>query len=184
MKNLATLLLACLFTAGLVYFIVERPDKPIADNGPRPLRTEADFRNKLAEIRINKEKLERGISRLEKRKTENVKFLKEKGIRSVADAEGDPNAEMAVRNLKGWTESIKDLKGQLEIYDSTISRLGGMLTKIEREMINDSVTLTEEQEVEMMAIIRGLNEKLKINEDDPLVDAELDSLLRDELGDE
>ncbi len=181
MKNLVTLLLACLVTAGLVYFIMEKPDLPVDDNGPKPLRTEADFREKIAEIRMNKEDLEQGIARLEDRKTENVKFLKDKGIRSVADAEGDPNAEMAIRNLKGWTESIKELKGQLAIYDSTISRLDGMLTKIERDMINESVTLTEEQEVEMLSIIKGLNEQLKINEDDPLIDAELDTLLSEEL---
>jgi len=184
MKNLATVLLACLLTAGLVYFVVERPDKLAVDNGPKPLKTEADFRDKIAEIRMNKEKLEQGIAKLEDRKLENIKFLKEKGIRSVANTEGDPAAEMAIRDLKGWTESIKDLRGQLDIFDSTISRLDGMLTKIERDMINDSVTLTEEQEVEMLAIIKGLNEKLKINEDDPLADAELDTLLRDELGTE
>lgn len=182
MKNLVTLLLACLLTAGLVYFVIERPDIPVVEDGPKPLKTESDFREKIAEIRMNKERLERGIAKLEDQKADNVKFLKEKGIRSVANAEGDPAAEMAIRNLKGWTESIKDLRGQLDIYDSTISRLDGMLTKIQREMISDSVTLTEEQEVEMLAIIKGLNEQLKINEDDPLVDAELDTLLGEELG--
>ena len=182
MKNLAIMLLACLVTAGAVYFVMERPDKPVADNSVKPLQTESDFRNKLAEMRINKEKLERGISKLEKRKAENVKFLKEKGIRSVADAKDDANAQMAIQNLKGWTESIKDLKGQLDIYDSTISRLEGMITKIERDMINESVTLTEEQQVEMLAIINSLNDQLKINDNDPLVDAELDELLGDELG--
>ena len=183
MKNLAILLLACALTGAVVYFAIEKSGRnEIDDSRPMPLRTEKDFRNKLVEIKLNKEKLTRGIAKLERRKAENVKFLKEKGIRSVADAEGDPNAEMAIRNLKGWTESIKELKSQLEIYDSTISRLGGMLTKIEREMINESVTLTEEQEIEMRAIISSLNDQLKINEDNPLMDAELDSLLQEELG--
>ena len=59
-----------------------------------------------------------------------------------------------------------------------------MLEKIEREQINERSGLTEEQEIEMRAIVLDLNERLDMNDNDFLRDSELDELLNDELDNE
>lgn len=189
MKNLGIVIFLCGLT-GLAVFGAMRmgllPNTPaVADNsGEKPLKTEADFRGKLAEIKMDKDKAMRAIKKLEARKQENVDYLKEKGIRKVADAKGNPDAEMALNNLKGWTESIASLQAQLSHYDNAISRIDGMLKKIERDLINESAGLTEEQEIELRSIVRDLDDRLGIGENDIFRDAELDALLEKEFGED
>ena len=57
-----------------------------------------------------------------------------------------------------------------------------MVRKLEREQISETAGLTEEQEVELRAIVLNLDDKLKINEDDIFADAEIDALLDKENG--
>jgi hypothetical protein len=184
MKNLGLIILISGLTGLLVYAAMGGFNAGPQHDSSQPegtLTTEADFRDKLSEIRMNKDKLERAIRRLENFRTENIKYLKDQGISKVADAKGNPNAEMALRNLKGWTESIQDLSGQLSKYDSAISRIDGMLKQLERERINESAGLTEEQEIEMRAIVMDLDDRMGINQNDILQDTELDELLNQEL---
>ena len=181
MKNLGLIILFSGLTGLLVYAAMgglggAKP-QPNASDKQGTLTTEADFRDKLAEIRMNKDKLERAIRRLEDFRTENIQYLKDQGISKVADAKGNPNAEMALRNLKGWTESIQDLSGQLSKYDSAISRIDGMLKKLERDRINEAAGLTEEQEIEMRAIVMDLDDRMGISPNDILQDTEIDELL-------
>ena len=146
------------------------------------LTTEADFRDKLAEIKMNKDKLQRSIAKIEESRNKNLQFLKDQGITKVADAEGNPSAEIALVNLKAWTENIKSLSDQFAKYDNAISRIEGMLEKLERERINESVGLTEEQEVELRAIVMDLDDRLDIGDNDILKDAEMDALLSKQLN--
>jgi hypothetical protein len=187
MKNLITILALCLALGIGYYFYMGNLDSQIgvvADGSSqeKPLKTTADFRTKLTEINMNRAKLVRAIEKLEKRKNETVTFLKEKGIRKVADAQGDPKAEMELQNLKGWTESIKKHNLELAKYDETIPRIEAMLQKLERDFIKDQAGLTEEQQVELKALVLDLDDRLGINDNDPLADAELDALLGVELG--
>ncbi len=186
MRNLALVI----FFAGITAFIVFAAMGGLgsANSGDRDtgakgtLTTEADFRDKLAEIKMNKDKLQRSIAKIEESRDKNLQFLKDQGITKVADAKGNPSAEIALVNLKAWTENIKSLTDQFGKYDSAISRIEGMLEKLERERINESVSLTEAQEVELRAIVMDLDDRLDIGNNDILKDAEMDDLLSKQLN--
>ena len=184
MKTLGWIVLFSILTGMLVFGAMGGFDRQpaVISSEKKPLTSEPDFRNKLAEIRMNKDKLQRAIKKLETRRDENIQYLREKGITKVADAKGDANAEMALTNLKGWSESIQELSGQLDKYDSAISRIDAMLKKLERDQINAAAGLTEEEEIELLSIVKDLNDRLGVGQNDVLKDAEMDALLNRELN--
>jgi hypothetical protein len=96
------------------------------------LETETEFRDKLAELRMQKYKVENGIERLENLKSETVEHLNAKGINS--------------------------------------------LDKIERDRIDESVSLSKDEYKELQKIILDLNERLSV-ETDMLEEEELGKLL-------
>jgi hypothetical protein len=150
-----------------------------ADHLPR---TEKEFRDKLAGLRMQKDKLQRGIQRLEIKKQETVDFLKENKVTSSSDVQGKPDLEYAVRNLEGWVDEINKLKGETGIYDKAIAAIETMLDEIERKRINDSVAITDADWVKMESIVIDLNEQLGMDSKDIFKDEEMNKLLQSELG--
>jgi hypothetical protein len=49
------------------------------------MQTEREFREKAAELRMSRGKIEAAIKRLELKQQESLDFLKEKGVKSLAD---------------------------------------------------------------------------------------------------
>jgi len=145
------------------------------------LTTERDFRDKITELRIQREKVDRGIRRLELRKTETLKYLKDKGIRSSADVTDDTDVTYALRNLKGWKVEIEKLQEDTKNYDEAISSIEVMLDELERKRINQEVALTEEEYLEMRKIVKDLNERLGLDKNDVLAEEELGRILDEEL---
>ena len=145
------------------------------------LTTERDFRDKITELRIQREKVDRGIKRLELRKTETLKYLKDKGIRSSADVTDDTDVTYALRNLKGWKVEIEKLQEDTKNYDEAISSIEVMLDELERKRINQEVALTEEEYLEMRKIVKDLNERLGLDKNDVLAEEELGRILDEEL---
>lgn len=142
------------------------------------LTTESQFRDKLAELRMQRDKVNRGVKRLENLKAETVEHLKQKGINSGSDYLNSTDADVkyAVVNLKGWVAQIAKIKSEVTYYDEAISSIEVMLDKIERERINDSVSLSEDEYLDLQKIIVDLNERLEV-ETDFLEDEELGKLL-------
>ena len=181
MKSLGLVVAVAGLTALIVYAAMGGLDSLKNGNATNKskgtLTTEEDFRDKLAEIKMNKDKLQRSIAKFEESRDKNLQFLKDQGVSKVADAKGNPSAEIALANLKAWTGNIKSLSDQFVKYDSAISRIEGMLEKLERERLNESVSLTEEQEIELRAIVMDLDDRLDIGSNDVLKDAEMDAML-------
>ena len=147
------------------------------------LTTESEFREKLAELRKDREKVQRGIQRLEQLKAENIAKLKEMGISSGADFidSTDRDVKLAVVNLKGWVAQIAKIKKEVTYYDEAINNVEVMLDKIERERIDESVALSEDEYIELQKVIVDLNERLNV-ETDILEDEELGKLLDLEMA--
>ena len=145
------------------------------------LMTEKDFRDKVTELRIQKEKVVRGIKRLELLKSDTLTQLKEKGIRSSKDVTDDPDVRYALRNLKGFKVEIDKLNADIASYDEAIKSIEVMLDELERKRIESEVHLTEEQYFELRKIVVDLNERLGLDEKDVLEDEELSRLLDEEL---
>jgi hypothetical protein len=179
------LILILALTLGLYLFWTLNPKSANEPQEPAgALVSEAPFRDKLAEYRMERDKLERHIAQLEAGKEKALEVLKRNNIQKVADAKGNSDAEVAIQNFKSSTEKINDLKTQFAYYDNAISRLSGMLDKLERNRIHSEVKLSEDQEIELRAIVKRLNEELEIGQNDPLLDAEVDQFLKDNLGEE
>jgi cell division protein FtsB len=179
MNKFFFLLLSLALVVGLYFLLANKKD--VEKKGGLP-STEVEFRDKLAEFRMERDKLDRHIKQLEDGKAKAVEVLKKNNITKVADTKGNFEAEVALKNLKSSTEKIDDLKSQFAHFDNAISRIGGMLEKLERDRIHSEVKLTEAQEIELRSIVKKLNEDLEIGKDDPLLDAELDKLLDETLN--
>jgi septal ring factor EnvC (AmiA/AmiB activator) len=179
MKNAIFFFLNLVFIVGLAIFYF-RPQEVKKQAGMPS--TEAEFHDKLAEYRMEREKLERTIKKLEDGKAKAIETLKKNNITKVADVKGNFEAEIALKDLKASTEKIDDLKSQFAHYDNAISRIDGMLNKFERDRVHSEAKLSEAQEIELRSIVKKLNEDLEIGKDDPLLDAELDEMLQDTLG--
>jgi cell division protein FtsB len=182
MNKALFLILSLALAVGLYLFLSSNQKQPV--NSKEPFATEAQFRDKLAEYRMERDKLERHIAQLQDGKNKAVEVLKQNNIAKVADAKGNFEAEVAIQSLKASTEKIKELTAQFQYYDNAISRIDGMLDKLERDRIHSEVKLTEAQEIELRAIVKNLNEQLEIGKNDPLLDAELELLLKENLDDE
>lgn len=150
----------------------------------RPLSSEQEFRDKLAELRMQREKSARAISRLEERKAATVAFLKEKGVKSVADVAEDNSLKYAARELKGWSEEIDKLQQELKHYDDAIKAIETMLAELERKRISETVALSEDEYMKLRKIVLDLNDRLEVDKHDVIEESELDELLKSELGGE
>ena len=178
-------LLGVLLAAGLAAFItytyMSRAPQQVVGNESGILTTERDFRDKITELRIHREKVLRGVKLLERRKSETVAYLKDKGIRSSADVTDDKDVVYALRNLKGWKTDIDKLNADVVHYDEAISSIEVMLDELERKRIDKEVALTDEQYVQLRKIVKDLNERLGMDKKDILEDDELSKLLDEEL---
>lgn len=182
------ILLAALCVVGYLWFIGELvPRARVANENLSGtsgiLKTESQFRDKLAELRMQRDKVNRGVKRLENLKGETVEHLKQKGIKSGSDYlnSTDPDVKYAVVNLKGWVAQIEKINKEVTYYDDAISSIEVMLDKIERERINESVSLSEDEYLDLQKIIVDLNERLEV-ETDILEDEELGKLLDLEMA--
>ncbi len=158
------------------------PKGPVQAQGEGPLKTEQEFRDKLAELRMQREKSARAVARLEERKVETVAFLKEKGVKSAADVAQDTNLKYAARELKGWSEEIEKRKQDLVSYDEAIKAIETMLKELERKRISEMAAMSEEDYIRLRKIVLDLNDRLEVDKQDVIADEELDLLLKEELG--
>jgi hypothetical protein len=172
----------CLILAILLATGCDRPTKPTVQ-AERGLNSEQEFRDKLAELKMQREKSSRAVARLEERKAATVAFLKDKGVKSAADVAEDTNLKYAARELKGWTEEIDKLQQELGHYDQAIKAIETMLSELERKRISETVALSEEEYLKLRKIVLDLNDRLDVDKQDLIADEELDNLLREELGD-
>jgi len=184
MKSFFTMLLVALLVAGITYFVVKGTDQGPRPNEDKVLTTESDFRDRIAELRMQKDKHARSIKRLEVKKKETLDFLlNEKGIKSSKDIKDDADTSIkyALRQLKGWKSEIDKLQSDLPKYDEAIDSIKAMLAEIERRRISDEVALTEEDYVALRKIVVDLNERLEIDKSDPFEDQELAEMLDAEI---
>ena len=147
------------------------------------LKTEEEFRDKLAELKIRKDKVQRGIKRSEKLKSETVSKLKEMGVSSGEDFKNstNPDVKKKVLSLKEAAADIEKYNKEVSYYDDAITSIQAMLEKIERKRIDDSISLSEEEYLDLQKVIVDLDERLNVDTT-VLEDEELGNLLDLEMG--
>lgn len=188
LKSIFVMLLLVLLGAFLTYAIFNGSlgaqagaAKEKLEGQPKILTSEKDFRDKVTELRIQKQKISRRIKKLEMHKAETLQHLKDKGINSSADITDDKDVLYALRNLKGWKEQIDKLEKDTAHFDEAIGSIEVMLDELERKRIDSEVALSEEQHFQLLKIVKDLNERLGMDEKDILADDELSQLLDEEL---
>ena len=189
LKTILVFLLFALLSGFLAYAFLSGSLQPQVETAndnltgqKKILQTEKDFRDKVTELRIHREKVTRGIKQLNLHKAETLEYLKEKGIKSSADVNRDDKDVLyALRNLKGWKAQIEKLESDVGNYDEAISSIEAMLNELERKRIDSEVALSEEDYFELSKIVKDLNERLGVEDTNILEDDELDQLLDAEL---
>lgn len=131
------------------------------------LQTEADFRDKLTELNMQRDKVQKGIARLESLKMKTLKDLRDKGIKTGEDFRNseDKEVKLAAVSLKEYAEKIAKIESEVSYYDDAIAGLKAMLERIERERIGESVSLSETDYLALQKIIAQLDDNLKVDID-------------------
>ena len=149
-------------------------------------RTEQEFRDKLAEFRIDREKTLRGIVGLKERKQKILTSLRDKGVKNSSDLEGDLGGDTAVQfalqQFKSLTSDIKARQEDVKNYDDTIAGLMAMLADIDRQNVNDSAKMSEAQFIEGQKLIFALRDKLGVDKKDILEEQRIRDLLDSEIA--
>ena len=189
MKSLNSAIFILLFAAVVsgVYLyttgdlkLFDRETSSEGDPGMEVLKTEEDFKNKLAALRMDREKLSQRKKLMEERKQETVKFLKDKGVTATSDL-SDKDVKYAISNLKQYITDLKDVDKNVSRYTNAINAVEAMLTKIKQQSIADEVNISDEKKIELSAMIKGLEDKLIGDEPDFIEEEKLRKLLGDEL---
>lgn len=188
MKSLQSAILVLVFSAGvfLVYNYLIGGFEPVPDEaGPTNntgfLKTESEFRFKLAELRMDQEKVVRRKNLLMSRKKETVELLKSKGINAESDL-SDKDVKYAARNLKRTVAEMKKMDVTVAKYEKAIVAIEAMLNEMERDRIAAEVAISDEKAEELGIMILDLDERLADGEDDIFEDDELREILGMELG--
>ena len=142
------------------------------------LKTEGEFRDKLAELKMRRNDVLRWIKRSQSLKGETIAELKEKGIASGADFKNsaDQDVKKKVLSLKEAVDAIDKYKKEVSYYDNAISSIQAMLEKVERQRIDESISLSEQEYLDLQKVIVDLDERLNVDTT-ILEDEELGNLL-------
>lgn len=97
LKGIVGLLVIVIGVLGFLLYQNQRQEQPTQADSPNRLMTEADLRNKLTELNMQREKIATGMKQLAARKQEAVEQLKLKGIDSSDTFSGsnDPDVKYA-----------------------------------------------------------------------------------------
>lgn len=184
-KAVIVLLFVAVSVMGYFYYASSTPKD---EEGAKPrssglMKTEAEFRDKLTSLNMQRKKAQDGMERLVALKSKAIQRLKEKGIKSGADymQSDDKDVKFAAMSLKEYKEQIDKLKQEVTYYDDAITAIRAMLQRFERERIGKSVELSEEQLFELQKIVIDLEERLNV-ETDIFEDEEIKALLDDEMN--
>jgi hypothetical protein len=190
MKSLNSAVAVLLFSAVVagVYLyatgdlkLFDRNEVAETDSDETFLKTESEFRRKLAELRMDRDKLIRRKKLMVKRKSETVQFLKEKGITADSDL-GDSDVKYAIGNLKRAVADVKEVDKNVAQHDQLISAVEAMLVKMEQERLANEVAVSDEEKIQMSAMLKELDDRLVGDESDIFEDEEIRDLLGKELG--
>ena len=172
---------AC-FLGYYIYSSKMLPVEPPSEQLGAFMRTEAQLRDKLTELNIDKNKVSNGLKKLNAIKKEVVTDLRELGVKSGTDyfETEDKTVKLKVLELQKTIQQIKKGENAIETYETAIENIRSMLAKFERERVGKTATLTEAQTIELDEIILDLDDQLEV-EVDMFKEQELMELLDAEM---
>jgi predicted metalloprotease len=142
--------------------------------------TTKEFKEQLVKFKMQRDKLQLTLSRLDERKAAAVARLEKTGVRSKADVAKHPECRIHIREIQSVAADMKPIRRQIDAYDSAIARLDAKLRELDRQALVQGAKLSTADINELSATILDLNEQLKLGTG-LREDLEIESVLEDEL---
>lgn len=125
------------------------------------LETSGEFKDKLADIKIRRDRAEVQIDRLTRRKNEAAEKLRAKGIQKSSDIKADDReAKFLVAELKDLVEKIEKLESDVKHYDDAIVSIEAILRDFDRKLVMTDSGIDEKQLEDLRRIIYSVDDKL------------------------
>ena len=167
---------ACLFMGGCR----DATKENVPASEPLPTTTK-EFKEQLTKFKMQRDKLQLTLSRLDGRKSAAVERLENMGVQSKADVAKHPDCRIHIQEIQGVASDMKPIRRQIDAYDSAIARLEAKLRELDRQAVVQGAKLSAADLNEMSATVLDLNEQLKLGTG-LRKDLENESVLEDELG--
>ncbi len=148
------------------------------------LKTSGEFKDKLANLKIKRDRAELQSGRLERRKKDAADKLRENGVRNVGDVQSDDReSRLLIAELQDIVKTQEELRSDIKIYDDAIVSIEAILRKFDRELVMSGAGNSRKQEEELRRIILNVDDRL--TGDRSIVDElETQDLLDEILGDD
>jgi len=189
MKSFQSAILILVFSATvfLAYtYLIQGSDPVGPDSSPINntgfLKTEQEFKDKLAQLRLEREKVVRRKKLLDDRKAETVELLKSKGFTAESDLDNE-DTKYAVRDLNRYVADMQSMDETIKKYDKPIAAIEAMLKRIEQDQIAAEVAISSEKAEELGIMLLDLDERLGVKETDMFEEQAIRKILSSELGD-
>ncbi len=151
------------------------------------LKTSGQFKDKLAEIKIKRDRAETQIERLSNRQKEALKKLRDKGISKSSDIQSDDReSRLLLAELEDLVEKVDKLKKDIVIYDDAIVSIEAILRDFDRDLVMSDSGINEEQLKQLRTIVYQVEDELESEKSlvDELTSDDLVADLLSELEDD
>ena len=155
-----------------------KKETPVSEALPT---TTMEFREQLTKFKIQRDKLQLILSRLDERKSAAVARLEKMGVHSKADVAKHSDCRIHIQEIQGVAADMKPIRREIDVYDSAIARLEAKLRELDRQAVLQGARLPMADLNELSAVIFDLNDQLKLGTG-LREDMENESVLENELG--
>lgn len=145
------------------------------------LTTRNDFNDKMEDFKRRKNELLVQIERFEIRKKKASQQLKEMGIKTAADLDGNDDARRKFNSIRQDQADIAKLNEDIVLFDEAISAIESGLRELERKDLLENVGVNDATYGQLRTIVKDLDDRLSKPES-ALDKLETQSILDDILG--
>ncbi len=145
------------------------------------LTTRKDFNDKMEDFKRRKNELLVQIERFEIRKKKASQQLKEMGIKTAADLDGNDDARRKFNSIRQDQADIAKLNEDIVLFDEAISAIESGLRELERKDLLENVGVNDATYGQLRTIVKDLDDRLSKPES-ALDKLETQSILDDILG--
>ena len=145
------------------------------------LTTRKDFNDKKEDFKRRKNDLLVQIERFEIRKKKASQELKDMGIKTAADLDGNDDARRKFNSIRQDQADIAKLNEDIVLFDEAISAIESGLRELERKDLLENVGVNDATYGQLRTIVKDLDDRLSKPES-ALDKLETQSILDDILG--
>ncbi len=119
-----------------------------------------EFNDKKEEFQRRRADLEVQIERLERLKKTASDDFKKSGVKTAEDLENNSDAKRKYQTILQYGADIEKLKGDIVLFDDTISAIESGLRDLDRKMLLKEVGVNDETYQQLRTIVKDIDSKL------------------------